>query len=106
MILFTNDDVKTDYNETGYPSGELQHQYLFYQRTLYIYSGTIWTDSKELTEVGKVLKVDNEKYPDEEWEAAHLAIGQKVYVKAADYVNKIYVKRLNKEDFEVFLPNK
>ena len=59
-----------------------------------------------MTEVGKVLKVDNEKYPDEEWEAAHLAIGQKVYVKAADYVNKIYVKRLNKEDFEVFLPNK
>lgn len=51
------------------------------------------------------MKVDNEKYPDEEWEAAHLAIGQKVYVKAADYVNKIYVKRLNKEDFEVFLPN-
>lgn len=82
---------------SGYPSGEIQKPYVFYQGTVYAYSlsAAISTIPEQAELIGKVTKVDNTAIPDEELEASRLEVGDSVYA-----VND---KLLVEQDRSVFL---
>lgn len=66
---------------SGYPDGELQKPYLFVEGTRYVYTLTAAFTSlpENVAFVGQVSKIDNIQLPDEELEAARLALGDRIY---------------------------
>ena len=67
---------------TGYPAGEVQRVFLFCDGKLYSTSGGSAMDhpeSKGYTLLGTVTKVTNTMIPTEEFAAAHLEVGAKIY---------------------------
>ena len=94
---------------TGFPSGEVQREFLFYNGTLYVYGYEYYIDVNEeeisnkwdgYKYVGKVEKTSDTKTPNEEFEAAHLNIGASIYANAADD-SKIIVFDKEVKMFEV-----
>lgn len=68
---------------TGYPSGEVQWEFVFYGSTLYVYSDEYLTQLPEdAQEVGAVVSVDNLNLPDTEFEASRLEVGTKIYTRS------------------------
>ena len=71
---------------TGYPTGELQSQYVFWNGKLYTASyDAVFTKSlpADACQVGKIASIDNVNYPDEDLEAAHTDVGAVVYVETS-----------------------
>ena len=67
---------------TGYPAGEVQRVYFFCNGRLYSTSGGSALDHPEsegYTLLGTVNKTDNTMIPTEEFAAAHLEVGAKIY---------------------------
>ena len=92
----------TSSSPTGYPSGNIQRPYLYCKGELYSSLGEVWHDRSSLTEIGIVRKVDNEDFPDEEWEASHLSPGQRVFMKTEDPENKVFVLRTDGSGYDIF----
>lgn len=87
---------------TGYPSGEVQREYVYYEDTLYVYADRYETSLPENCElVGEVLSVDNTKLPQEDFQASRLKVGNEVYAVTDE--NILYVKA-GEERFECFEP--
>ena len=71
---------------TGYPDGEIQRPYLFYNGTLYQYKFECRKVPKDkIIEVygyefvGSVNKTSNVEMPDEEMEASRFSVGAEIY---------------------------
>ena len=75
----------------GYPDGELQKQYVFWNGNLYTYDVSCGKDLPEdAYKIGEITKEDSINYPDENLEASHINIGVEVYAeKSSQY---LYVK--------------
>ena len=89
---------------TGYPDGEIQRKYVYYDDTLYVYSDRAVKSLPENCElVGKVLSVDNINLPQEDFGAARLVVGDEVYAVTDEEL--LYVK-VGEEWFGRFVPEK
>ena len=65
---------------TGYPTGELQRTFLYHEGTVYVSMGLVAKEGAgDIHQIGNVRKIDNISMPDEEMEASHLEVGQKVW---------------------------
>ncbi len=71
---------------TGYPTGLIQRQYLFYDNKLYVYAYQWITLQNDISsadsaaeELGNVRKVDNNELPNENFEASQVPLGAKIY---------------------------
>lgn len=85
--------------ETGYPSGEVQHQMLFVDGKLYTIDSTYNMENKseptadseleKMEYIGEVESIDNLNAPSKDFQASRMSIGDKIYI---DENGKIYVK--------------
>lgn len=65
---------------TGYPTGEIQYTYVFYDGQLYWYEAAVFTlDKEKMSYIGTVQSVDNIELPDEDFEASRLGLGTVLY---------------------------
>lgn len=90
--LTTTQEITTAENSgneqpTGYPSGEVQRLYVFYNDKLYVYNDNKLSLSEdEITQiyegyemVGTIQKISNQEMPDEQLEASRCEVGLNVY---------------------------
>ncbi len=79
---------QTTESPTGYPTGELQQEYLFYNGTLYVSSDKVSPANSEedvlalyegYESVGEIKTISNVDYPDSEFEGSHFSNGDKIY---------------------------
>ena len=77
---------------TGYPDGELQKEYIFWNGNLYTYDVVLVKNLPEdAYKIGEVVKEDTINYPDENLEASHIEVGVAVYAeKSGQY---LYVEK-------------
>lgn len=92
----TNEESITDNdgmnNDTVYPANEADNKYVMYNDVLYEYTGTYVSYLPEgCIMVGYVESLDNENYPDENFEGTHVEIGNRIY-KSASSRDVIYVQ--------------
>lgn len=85
-------EISYETSPTGYPSGEVQGEFLYYGGTVY---GNISENLLRLPEglamIGKVAKYDNTAMPDEEYEGSRaLTVGTELYAEAAEKPDMIY----------------
>ena len=60
---------------TGYPDGELQKEYIFWNGNLYTYDVVLVKNLPEdAYKIGEVVKEDTINYPDENLEASHMGL--------------------------------
>lgn len=85
-ILCINQSPDTTSNEevsiqpTGYPDGELQWTYIFWEGNLYSNDAIfVKTLPEDAYQIGEIEKEDNINYPDENLEASHIDVGVEVY---------------------------
>ena len=91
-IITTTQEITTTENSgdeqpTGYPSGEVQRLYVFYNDKLYVYDDNKLSISEdkiaEIYEgyelVGNIQKISNQEMPDEQLEASRCEAGLNVY---------------------------
>ncbi len=73
---------------TGYPDGELQKEYIFWNGNLYTYDVVLVKNLLEdAYKIGEVVKEDTINYPDENLEASHIEVGVAVYTeKSGQYL--------------------
>lgn len=73
---------------TGYPDGELQKEYIFWNGNLYTYDVVLVKNLPEdAYKIGEVVKEDTINYPDENLEASHIEVGVAVYAeKSGQYL--------------------
>ena len=97
---------------TGYPSGQMQREYLYYNGVVWVYdtSGFNSTDKRvsELPEgatyVGEVLFEDPYEIPDEDFHSAHIKVGRKIYISAEE--DTLYIEyRGEKTVFYRYVPS-
>ena len=93
LLAFTACDH--DAEPTGYATGQMQSEYLFYQGTRYV---NAYENADRLPEnmiqIGTVEKYDNSSYPDEEFEGCcMLEIGTKLYAETKDAPSVIYAEK-------------
>ena len=84
------------FRETGYPSGEVQNTFLFYNGQLWGPSVTVKELPAGYSDTARVISVNNRQKPTTELAAAHLEVGSAVYTdsKGTDvYVEsgKVYI---------------
>ena len=85
-----------DVTPTGYPNGEVQRQFLFYNGTLYVFINEgIRALPEGWQEVGTVKSVDNKARPAEEFAATRLEVGMKVFAKEG--TDLLYVQEAEHE---------
>lgn len=83
----TTTENSGDEQPTGYPSGEVQRLYVFYNDKLYVYDDNKLSISEdkiaEIYEgyelVGNIQKISNQEMPDEQLEASRCEVGLNVY---------------------------
>lgn len=80
-----SEEGTTEPSSTGYPTGQLQREYVYVEGTLYQSAFEIAELPQNAERIGEVSKIDNEKYPDENFEASYLEIGTPIY-KSGDMV--------------------
>ncbi len=96
------DEKESSMAPTGYPEGEIQREYVYYDDTLYVYSDSCRASLPENCELaGEVLIVDNMNLPQEDFAAARLAVGDEVYTVTDQEL--LYVKT-GEERYERFVP--
>lgn len=80
---------------TGYPSGELQMEQVFYNNSLYYYMATGVEENvpDNLEYIGNIAEVDKQTVPTEDFYAGghELVKGQKIYIVPNDD-SKIYIE--------------
>ena len=87
-----NDNSITTETPTGYPKGEIQTEMIYWNSNLYsVTLSDRIPPHNDLIEIGTVEKIDNENYPDEDFEASRLSVGDIVYKREDD--KNLYVKR-------------
>ena len=65
---------------SGYPDGELQWTYIFWEGNLYSNDAIfVKTLPEDAYQIGEIAKEDNINYPDENLEASHIDVGVEVY---------------------------
>lgn len=89
----TETNTEDTMESTGYPSGEVQKEYVMVNDTLYSYGGKTLETLEQIEEkgfvyVGKVAICDNEKIPEANFSAAQIEPGTKIYAKdeKKDYI--------------------
>ena len=94
ILLGCGKEMDNPTSPTGYPSGEVQREFLFYQDQLY---GNLNEGLKSIPDglnyIGSVEKYDNKTVPDEEFEGCRaLEIGTSLYAPEIDHPIKIYAE--------------
>ena len=100
--------AETDSSEspTGYSSGRLQREFLYYKGTVYVYAASyVKTLPDHYLKVGEILSVDNENMPTSDFQAANLEIGEEVYTfEGSETATDMYIIVKRSEDrFEKFV---
>ena len=82
---------------TGYPTGQLQQEFVFYSGNVYVYAVSyVESLPEDYVKVGEILSVDNQNMPSSDFQAANLKVGEAVYSvnsSAPSEDNDILVKR-------------
>ena len=86
---------------TGYPSGEVQKEYVMVNNVLYCYEGKTQESVKQIEEkgyikVGEISICDNTKIPEANFTAAQIDEGTIIYVREKDE-EYIYLEMEDKE---------
>ena len=91
---------------TGYPTGELQRSYLFYEGKLYIYSDQTTRNGlpESYKKVGAVESVDNKSYPHKDFVASRLPLGLEIYAQSKGAITDLYVSTNKPGIFMIFEP--
>ena len=78
---------------TGYPSGEVQREYVMVNDVLYCYEGKTQESIEQIgekgyTKAGEITLCDNTKIPETNFTAAHLDTGTAIYTneKEVEYI--------------------
>ena len=97
VVLIENNSKSTNgrvEENTGYENGIIEQPQIMYDGEIYYYFATGF--DKKLPEdskyVGVVLKVDNTKEPQNNFDGVQVQEGQKIYVPTGDDVNCIYLE--------------
>lgn len=95
-IVVSAGNNKPGVTPTGYPNGEVQRQFLFYNGTLYVFIDEgVRALPEGWQEVGTVKSVDNKARPTEEFAATRLEVGMKVFAKEG--TDLLYVQEAEHE---------
>ena len=81
--------------ETGYPSGTVQVESVYWSGVLYVYYAGDDDHTNELPgdyrKIGEIGEIDNRDYPDADWEASRLRTGLSVYAREDGEADHLFV---------------
>ena len=95
----TNVDEAEEKVGTGYPSGQIQREYIYYDGAVWVYD-SYTPEAQRLEElptgaylIGQTLENNPYEIPSEDFHTAHIVVGQNIYITSSG--DAIYIESSN-----------